>query len=240
MEPSEDKRTDTALEIQVARLKIVALTSTDKCEVATFVAASDQEVQTKLVVKKNENCMWLGSFCTERSDGQMNVVFNFDCPPNELCLVKPWFAAVVDLEFSKVTGIQDPYQPRTAADSGACSCATLVTSDSIPSFVSSTSVSGRAYRKGTQVCADPSIHWEFDYYVFGTKHHVDKTWKIGELCWDPTAIPPCIHHTADDGGYHYEGDYCYVGTGVTITGQASFKIAGNTVASVTINGYIAF
>jgi hypothetical protein len=114
---------DNTFQLQVEQLKKIALTSTDECIVATIIAVQDQRV-TALLAQKAEGSVWKGLFCAKRNDDKIAVVFNLDCPPGVICLVKPWFAAIVDLEFGTVYGIQDPYRPMTFAERGSCKCGT--------------------------------------------------------------------------------------------------------------------
>lgn len=105
----------------VEHLKEVAAASTDRCIIATLVAVRDDRVES-LIAKKAQQFVWKGLFCEPRLDGAVAVVFNFDCPPGKICLVKPWFAAVVDLDLGVVRGVQDPYQPESKRTTN-CSCA---------------------------------------------------------------------------------------------------------------------
>jgi hypothetical protein len=115
-----------AFQAQVDQLAKVAATSTDECVVATLIAVQNKQVQER-VVEKAKHYVWKGQFCDKRADGKIAVVFNFECHPGQICLVKPWFAAVVDLEFGTVYGIQDPYQPETLRrGSSVCRCAPMI------------------------------------------------------------------------------------------------------------------
>lgn len=122
MSTSNDNPNANALNAQIENLKNIAMKSTDSCVVATLIATTDKEV-TQKILDKQSNYVWKGLFCAKRINGMIAVVFNFECPPNVICLVKPWFAAIVDLEFGRVYGVQDPYCPETIArDTKPCSC----------------------------------------------------------------------------------------------------------------------
>ncbi len=112
-----------AFQRQVEQLAKVAETSTDECVVAMLIASRDAQVQ-QLVVDKLRSYVWKGVFCRKRSDGRIAVVFDFECTPGQICLVRPWFAAAVDLDFGRVYAIQDPYRPETSHASG-CTCKEL-------------------------------------------------------------------------------------------------------------------
>lgn len=106
-------------------------------------------------------------------------------------------------------------------------------------FQKSVTLSGSVYWRNGQICANPSTHWEFTYYLLGKKHTVNKTLRFGEFCWNP-ANANCINHTAKDGDAKFKASYCYVGTGVSINGTITYTVRGNVVASASITGYIPF
>jgi len=95
------------------------------------------------------------------------------------------------------------------------------------------SASGEVFRKDGSICVKPIVHWEFDYYIFGQRKHVNKTWKFGEVCWNPLQ-PNCLHQTKTEDDIELEADYCFYPDIVTIHGTIKYKFRGAVVATASI------
>lgn len=87
-----------------------ALYSVNPCTIATAIALSDEQVIEKFIEKVNAGDVFKGHRCLNHTTDweKVYVYFDFDCPPGVFCIVKPSFAAVVNLVSRKVEVI-DPF-----------------------------------------------------------------------------------------------------------------------------------
>ncbi|ACK96268.1 hypothetical protein CN498_20560 [Bacillus thuringiensis] len=95
---------------QIEKLKEVANYSTDPCIVATSIAVSSQKVIDLILKKLNHGDIYRGHHCSKHTTNWelVYVIFDFDCPPGVFCLIRPSFAAVVNMVTHSVE-IIDPY-----------------------------------------------------------------------------------------------------------------------------------
>lgn len=87
-----------------------ALYSVNPCTIATAIALSNEQVIEKFIEKVNAGDIFKGHRCLNHTTDweKVYVYFDFDCPPGVFCIVKPSFAAVVNL-ISKKVEVIDPF-----------------------------------------------------------------------------------------------------------------------------------
>lgn len=110
MTKSEQPQYDAKiLQQELDRLRLLAATSLDACTVAKYIALSDERVRDLLLQK--QSYVFRGIQCRNRIGipELIDVVFEFDCPIGQFCIVDPSFAAVVNLAHRNVVAIVDPY-----------------------------------------------------------------------------------------------------------------------------------
>ena len=114
------------LQAQVDALSRVAQTSADPCIIAQSLALNDQTTFGIFLGKLQAGFLYRGAFCVPRRDSYIGVVFDFavdaQVSPHVFSLLQPWFAVVVDLEFARIVGVQDPYIPAPAPTPKASGC----------------------------------------------------------------------------------------------------------------------
>ncbi|HFK1756490.1 TPA: hypothetical protein ACGXQC_000856 [Bacillus cereus] len=95
---------------QIEKFKEVANYSIDPCIVATSIAVSNQKVRDVILKKLDHGDIYRGHHCSKHTTNWelIYVIFDFDCPPGVFCLVRPSFAAVVNMVTHSVE-IIDPY-----------------------------------------------------------------------------------------------------------------------------------
>jgi len=94
-------------------LKDAAAKSIDPCLTAKFIALSDQRVRALFLKKFQDGYVFRGIDCLDLLSIPENryVLFDFDCKPGTLCLIKPAFLVVVNMIGGYVEAIVDPYIP---------------------------------------------------------------------------------------------------------------------------------
>lgn len=112
----EDKEVDqpkakTLLESEIAKLREVALTSTNCNVIAEYIAISDKQVQEKFLHKLEQGYIFKGITCLPGLTvlEQKRVEFHFACKEGTICLIQPTFMVVVDFINKMILKIQDPY-----------------------------------------------------------------------------------------------------------------------------------
>ncbi|MCU5511395.1 hypothetical protein OCB07_21510 [Bacillus cereus] len=95
---------------QIEKFKEVANYSIDPCIVATSIAVSNQKVRDVILKKLDHGDIYRGRHCSKHTTNWelVFVIFDFDCPPGVFCLIRPSFAAVVNM-ITRNVEIIDPY-----------------------------------------------------------------------------------------------------------------------------------
>lgn len=108
---------EVELKKQVEDLKEVAARSIDPCLTAKFIAFSDARVQALFLTKTQDGNLFKGVRCLGGLSIPENrsVYFDFDCPADRVCLVKPAFVVVVNIVNGYIVAIIDPYTGATEA-----------------------------------------------------------------------------------------------------------------------------
>ncbi|PSA91656.1 hypothetical protein C6371_06120 [Bacillus atrophaeus] len=100
---------DNYLDDQIKTYVRVAKNSTDPCIKATLIALLDSDVKSLLLEKIRNGYIYRGQKCLKRTSWEkVYVYFDFDCPPNIFCFIKPSFVAIVNMVTRQVE-IIDPY-----------------------------------------------------------------------------------------------------------------------------------
>jgi hypothetical protein len=107
------KVTEADLKAQIEKLKEVAAKSIAPCLTAKYIAFSDRRVRDLFVKKFQDGYVFQGIECLDvlSIPEKKYVLFDFDCKPGTLCLIKPAFLVVVNMISASVEGIVDPYIP---------------------------------------------------------------------------------------------------------------------------------
>ncbi|MEX1026756.1 MAG: hypothetical protein WD049_01930 [Candidatus Paceibacterota bacterium] len=108
---------EVELNKQVEELKEVAAKSINPCLTAKFIAFSDARVRALFLSKIQDEYIFKGVFCLSGLSIPENrsVYFDFDCPADRVCLIKPAFVVVVNVVHGYVVPIIDPYTDPTAS-----------------------------------------------------------------------------------------------------------------------------
>jgi len=96
---------------QVEELKEIAARSINPCLTAKFVSLSDNRVRALFLKKLEEGYAFKEIRCLTVLSVPENrhVYFDFDCPNDRVCLIKPAFVVVVNVIDGRVVDIIDPY-----------------------------------------------------------------------------------------------------------------------------------
>jgi len=106
----DDKKARELMEKELNKLKEVAVTSTNGCVVAEYIAISDKNVQDKFLLKLAEGYVFKGITCTRgQITEQRRVEFHFECAPGTFCFVSPSMMVIVDIISKTIVKIFDPY-----------------------------------------------------------------------------------------------------------------------------------
>jgi len=95
------------LDREIEGLRHHATFSTNPCTVAATIAAADPDVRTRLLAKVREGDQFRGLSCPRRGA----ILFEFDCPPGVICLVRRSMLVLVDMAGRRVERIIDPFDP---------------------------------------------------------------------------------------------------------------------------------
>ncbi len=108
---------EVELNQQVDELKEAAAKSIDSCLTAKFIAFSDARVRDLFLSKINDEYVFKGVSCLSGLliPENRSVYFDFACPANRVCLIKPAFVVVVNVVHGYVVTIIDPYTGPTAS-----------------------------------------------------------------------------------------------------------------------------
>lgn len=123
--PNKPEEYGEMLKKQISVLTKLASETTDSCIVAKFIAFKEKEVNELFVQKLVAGNVFRGVSCIPchlQPQSVIVVLIDFDCPPDQICLVRPWFAVGVDMNFRRIIGIQDPYIPPTSIDVLGSNC----------------------------------------------------------------------------------------------------------------------
>lgn len=170
---------------QLSMLKDVASQTVDACLVAKAIAMNNSEVQDLFFKKIEEKYIYKDVYCidTNNNSDRVNVVFSFDCAPDEFCLIPPSFLAVIHLIYRNVEAIIDPYIPSELASKSSlqCSCEETVSRD-VRTCYGATVRDGRAcvdLGNAGSICADVP-----DSIPDGTAVQacVEKCYEYGFIC----------------------------------------------------------
>ncbi|WP_097006361.1 hypothetical protein [Lacrimispora amygdalina] len=103
---------DRITEIKKHAMEFIQMSSysVDPCTIATAIALSDEKVIERLA-EKFDKYIFNGHRCLKyTSDWELvYIYFDFDCPPDVYCFIKPAFAVSVNLITKKVVDIVDPF-----------------------------------------------------------------------------------------------------------------------------------
>lgn len=105
--------TENELIAQVEALNAAATKSIDSCLTAKAIALSDARVRTLFLKKVADGYDFKKIDCLDRVQIPENksVLFDFDCKPGTICLIRPAFLVVVNIVDGYVVAIVDPYIP---------------------------------------------------------------------------------------------------------------------------------
>lgn len=105
--------TENELTAQVEALTASSSKSIDPCLTAKAIALSDPRVRSLFIKKVADGYVFRKIACLDRIQIPENkaILFDFDCKPGTICLIRPAFLVVVNVVDGYVVAIVDPYIP---------------------------------------------------------------------------------------------------------------------------------
>lgn len=187
----------------------------DSCIAAILIAAEDGEVRRKFIEKfMNAEYVYRGVRCL----GMLGipeyeeVLFDFDCRPDIICLLDPQFVAIVNVVEGRVVGIVDPYQRKRGCDASGSADVSVDVS-------------------GTTVTLIAAVRAEVECDYVGTVLRASADLEVSK---DLSELTPCVDVTASGSGLTLEGRLCLRGSEVCLEDwKLKVKYRGNSYTVVS-------